>query len=267
MAEPYITLDGISSVTKGLRLVELTPFFFPARTYTRENVYGRISSIRQAEPVYGQGRWKITVAMEGEDKPDIVESIQALVPWMLNATRFASWHSPTKYYTGRIEGAPDFSMLSRRNGQLKFEFVCDPPCYNIARSIQAGWAPAYGLVADQIDNTNETCSAALTAAGALPSVTYAAFHPAALYFKITGTWTSLTIGGAVGMVLAWPAATEKTIYIDCDNQQVYYYSGGDMVSLMSYFSGDFPVLSTTGAMAVSGTSLNVIVRMLAIERG
>jgi len=205
--------------------------------------------------------------MEGADKPDIVESIQALVPWMLNATRLTSWHSPTKYYTGGIESGPDFNMLSRRNGQLKFEFVCDPPCYNLARSIQAGWAPAYGLVADQIDDMNETCSVSLTAAGALPSVTYTAFHPAALYFKITGTWTSLTIGGSLGMVLAWPAATTKTIYVDCDNQQVYYYNGGVLTSLMSYFSGDFPVLTSTGAIAVSGTAFSVTVRMLAIERG
>lgn len=268
MAEPYITLDGVSSITKGLRLVEAVPFIIPKRTYAREAIPGRLSGIRSATPTYSPTGWKIVLAREGADKSGTVNDLQLLTPWFLTATKLKTWHDTAKYYLGVVEGDDNFDMLSRRAAQIKIEFMCDPPCYHKVRSIQAGWEPVLtALIADQITDATETCSVMLATGGTFPSVTYAAAHPAALYIKITGTWTALTIGGASGLVLNWAAATEKTIYIDCEAQQVYYYSGGVLTSLVGYISGDFPVLTATAAIAITGTAFSIVARMLVIERG
>lgn len=268
MTEPYITLDGVSSVTKGLRLVEAVPFILPKRTYAREAIPGRLSGIRSAAPNYSPTGWKITLVRTGADKSSAVNDLQLLTPWFLTATKLKTWHDTTKYYLGVVDGDDNFDMLSRRDAQIKIDFLCDPPCYHKVRSIQAGWEPVLAsLIADQITDATETCSVTLSTSGALPSVTYAAAHPAALYFKITGTWTTLTIGGATGLVLNWAAGVSTSIYIDCENQQVYYYNGGVLTSLMGYISGDFPALTTTAAIAVNGTAFSIVARMLVIERG
>lgn len=56
-----------------------------------------------------------------------------------------------------------------------------------------------------------------------------------------------------------------SVYIDCVTGWVYHLLGGVLTSIP--YSGDFPVLASTGAIAVDGDDLNCTISMMAIERG
>jgi hypothetical protein len=212
----------------------------------------------QASPI------RLNFYMEGTGKDDCVNKYQAISGWLLNASELRLWYDSEKYYLGSVEGDPEFEMISICKARIGVDFMCNPPCWHKTRSKQSGWDPAAGTpIPEQITADTETVSR--INAGDLPSVTYAAAHPASLYFTITGTWDDLAIGGAAGLVIPFTTPQSMTLYIDCDAEVVYHKLGGVMTAVP--YSGDFPQLLKTGAIAVAGTNMAATTRLLVIERG
>lgn len=264
----YFLLDGISNMEKGMVLESAVPFILPKRSRNRETIPGRLSSLESQDWAYQPTGVKLGLAVQGADKAEVVQKLQAASPWLLGCTELRLWYAPDKYYLGAVEGELEFSMITRTYGRLSLEFLCNPPCWHKARSKLAGWEPLPGVpIPEQITSSTETASATIAGSGALPSVAYAAAFPAALYFAVTGTWDTLNLGGATGLILSWPTPQPMTVYADCEAQQVYHKMGGVMTSLMGYCSGDFPVLKDTSAISVTGQNLNAAVRLFVIERG
>jgi len=264
----YFLLDGVSNVDKGMVLESAIPFLLPKRSRNRETIPGRLASLEHADWSYQPTGIKLGLAVQGEDKAEVIQKLQAAAAWLLNGTELRLWYAPDKYYLGAIEGEFEFSMITRTYGRLSIEFLCNPPCWHQACSKQSGWEPLPGIpIPEQITAETETVSGVFIGPGSLPSINDSAAFPAALYFAATGTWDTLNLGGAAGLVLNWPTPQSMTVYIDCEAQQVYHKLGGVMTSLMGYVSGDFPVLDKTIALAIAGQNLNVVVRLFVIERG
>lgn len=264
----YFLLDGINNIDKGMVLESAVPFLLPKRSRSRETLPGRLASLEHADWSYQPTGIKLGLAVQGADKAEVVQKLQAASAWLLGGTELRLWYAPDKYYLGAVEGEFEFSMLTRTYGRLSVEFLCNPPCWHKARSKQQGWEPLPNIpIPEQITSVTETASGSFTASGALPSVSYTTAFPAALYFAVTGTWDTLNLGGAAGLVLNWPTPQPVTVYMDCEAQQVYHKLGGVMTNLMGYCSGDFPILDGTAALAIAGQNLNAAVRLFVIERG
>lgn len=264
----YFLLDGVSNADKGMVLESAIPFVLPKRSRNRETLPGRLASLEHADWSYQPTGIRLGLAVKGSDKAEVVQKLQAASPWLLNGTELRLWYAPNKYYLGAVEGEFEFTMLTRAYGLLTVEFLCNPPCWHKARSKQQGWEPLPGIpIPEQITASTETISGTFVTAGSLPPVSYSAVFPAALYFAVTGTWDTLNLGGASGLILNWPTPQLMTVYVDCEAQQVYHMLGGVMTNLMGYCSGDFPILEKTTAIAVAGQNLNTTVRLFVIERG
>ena len=258
----YITLDGVSSIDKGLRLVEAAPLILPARSRQREYLPGRIGSISASEFEYPAVAYKIRLALAGEGKADIVSQLSGLAGWMLSARRLAVWHDPDHYFTGAVEEAPAFTMLTRKTGQLEISFLCDPPCRQKAK-VAGGWIPeAFLPIPEQITAAVNTASGAGSAAFTLSGGAVSGALPPAAYLRITGTWQTLVLGGALTVTEAMAAAAD--LYVDCDAQEVYRLASG--VRTPVRYTGTFPD-PAGGSLTVDGTGFDVTARLLIIERG
>lgn len=260
---PYITLNGVSSLDKGLRLIAAETFVIPKRTRQRENVPGRLGSIASDVFEYPTRAIKLRLGGTNTDKAAVSQDLHAVADWLLSARMLTIWHSPEHYYLGAVEDDTGFSMLTRTTGQIEVDFLCDPPCRHKAK-VTGGFIPALNQpIPEQLSNTNMTAKAAAqTAAFSLSAGTVAGSLPPALYLKITGTWTSLTIGGSLSITEA--AATSTTIFIDCDAQEVYQLVAGARTPVR--FSGAFPALAS-GSLGVDGVGFSVDAHILVIERG
>jgi len=264
----YILLDGVSNVDKGIALESVVPFIIPKRSRTREPLPGRLSAPERLDWDYQPTAIKLGFIARCADKAAVVNAMQSAAAWLQAGSKLRLWYAPEKYYLGAVEGECEFSMLTRNHGRLSAEFLCNPPCWHRTLTKQAGWEPLPGTpVPEQISAATETASVSLTAPGSLPLIGYASAFPAALYLAVTGTWDTLNLGGAQGLVLNWKTPQAMTVYVDCEAQQVYHRLGGVMTSLMGYCSGDFPALTATSAIAIAGQNIDVTVRLLAIERG
>ena len=228
--DKYILLDGISNAEKGLKLSSISPFILPRRTRSREPRLGMLAAVESVYWQYQPTPIKVVLSVEGKDKADLINRLQFASAWILNAKELRTWYDLDKYYTGAAEGEIEFVMLSRTWGQISFDFFMQPPCWHVVRSRQSGWQPSPDTpTPEQITADTETVSR--TNAGDLPAINYEAAHPPALYFAITGTWTSLAIGGAAGLVIDWPSPQSMTLYIDCDTQAAYHKLGGVMTAV------------------------------------
>lgn len=260
---PYITFNGISSIDMGLRLVKAEPFVLPARNRQREYIPGRIGSIAASEFEWPAIGYKLQLGAAGADKGEVVRALHRIAHWALSARIMTVWHTPEHYYIGAIEGEAQFSMLTRRNGVLEIEFMCDPPCRHKAVGLAEPWTPSLSApIPEQITDTISSARAtARTDAFTLNAQVNSPLPPA-LYLAIEGTWTQLIIGGALTIT---EAATENaTIYIDFEAQEVYRVAAG--VGIPVRYKGDFPALSN-GNLSVDGLAYNVTAKLLIIERG
>ncbi len=335
---PYIKFNDIRSDALGLRLVSAEPFILPKRTRQREYIPGRLGSISSADFEMPAAGYRIRLAAMGTDKSAVINKMHSIASWALSARMMTVWHEPGYYYTGAVEGDSSFSMLSRRNGMIEIEFICDPPCRQRA-SIPAGmWFPELDKpIPEQLSDMASTDYAkAKTTAFTLRSAGLDNTLPPALHLALTGTWSSLQIGAS--FVIAGPSATmlpladkivvaanehgflvadvmnivewlagdyalvwenstthalkrllaltnvegqmtptwqditaeelvnERTLYIDCDAQEVYRLVSGTRTPVK--YSGDFPTLNEDGELGITGTGFNLSTAyLLVIERG
>lgn len=260
--KPYVTLNGVSSADLGLRLVAAEPFILPARTRRREVVPGRLRSIASHDFEMPPMGYRLRLAAEGSDKGAVVRSLHQVAGWLLGGRIMRVWHDPEHYYEGAVEGEADFSMLTRRNGQLTVTFLCDPPCRQKAL-VAGGFTPSLDLpIPEQISATVKTVELLnLTATATLDAGSVAGSLPPALHLRLTGSWSAMQLGG----LQITEGSGNTTLYIDCDVQEVYKLVTGTRTIVRH--RGEFPTL-TNGKLTISGSSLNLsAARLLVIERG
>lgn len=265
MTIPYITFNGVSSISKGLRLVETEPFILPRRERQHETIPGRIGGIASESFDMPAAGYRLRLAAAGADKADLVSLFHSVAAWVLAARTLTVWHEPAYYFTGAVEGDSDFSMLNRRHGTLELTFLCDPPCRQLAKVSAAAFIPSMDTpIPEQLTDTVKTVGAAnKVAAFNLDAGTIGGALPPALHLALTGTWTTLLIGGTLTITEAF--GSSGTLYIDGDNQEVYKLVSA--VRTPVSYSGDFPAL-TAGKLAVDGTDFSLsVARLLVIERG
>lgn len=259
---PYITLNGISSLDKGLRLLEASPFILPARTRQRETIPGRIGSISSAAFEMPAKGIRLSFSREGEGKADIINDLHNVASWALQGNVLTLWYSPAHYYTGSIEGNIDFSMLTKKHGRLDMEFIADPPCRHRAL-VSGGFIPSPELpIPEQISDVIKTAvTGNQNTAFDLDAGEVRGSLPPALYLKVTGSWTDLSIGS-----LAITESTENiSLYIDSVAQEAYKIVSGVRTNVKH--SGGFPAL-VSNKLSISGTSFSLsTARLLVIERG
>lgn len=259
---PFITLNGVSSLDKGLRLVEASPFILPARTRQRETIPGRLGSISSSDFEIPAKGMRILLAKEGDGKSDIISYMHEIAGWLMSARTLTLWYSPDHYYTGAVEGDADFSMLTKRHGQIEIEFMADPPCRHRAL-VTGGFIPSPALpIPEQISDTIKTAVATGQSSGfELDALNVKGTFPPALYLKFSGYWGTLNIGGLEII----ESSSNTTLYIDSITQEVYKMVGGVRTNVRHM--GDFPEL-TNNKLNVSGTDFNLsTARLLVIERG
>lgn len=258
---PFITLNGVSSLDKGLRLVEASPFILPARTRQRETIPGRLGSISSSDFEIPAKGMRILLAKEGDGKSDIISYMHEIAGWLMSARTLTLWYSPDHYYTGAVEGDADFSMLTKRHGQIEIEFIADPPCRHKAL-VSGGFTPSPTLpIPEQISETVKTAVAIDQNEAFELSAWDRGALPPALYMRITGHWETLGIGG-----LEVSESSEIiTLYVDCVAQEVYKMVGGTRTNVRH--TGTFPQLASN-KLSVTGTALSISsAYLLVIERG
>ena len=174
---------------------------------------------------------------------------------------------PKDYYVGRLKA---IEPVEETDKWVLFKAMLElnPSCPQRALSKQAGFVP--DLITpppEQITAATETCSKALTASGFLAEVPYKGTHAAALYLAITGTWTSLQVGGGTGLSIQWPRSVTTTVYIDCEAGQIYHIQDDQRLALSGVTAGDYPTLRDSDALAIGGEGIDLTARLLVVQRG
>lgn len=266
----YIKLDGVSNETKGIVLLDVD---LPdaERKRAETPLLDSMTALESEYWDYQPGDIPLLMAVTGDSFADLLNKYQDARRWIMPATCLELCDLPGYFFWGAVT---KIQKVDANQSWLKFKviFRANPSCTLHAISQQAGFIPgmeAGRRIPEQITAGITSCSGVFTSAGALPEVTNAGAYEAAMYLVVTGTWTTLAIGGADGLVLNWPAATTQTVYINCDLEYIYRLEAEQPVDLYGYTSGNFPRLTAPGtmAMAVAGTNINVTVRLLVIERG
>jgi len=268
MEMDHITLDGESNEGAGIVLLDVD---LPDITRNREvePQKGRLEAIEDEDWEQKPQEIPMVMAVVGESQTDLTSRYMAARRWLLRGgaiRRLSMSELPGYHFKGVITKVTKSEVTDK---WIKFTvtFRANPSCPLRVLTQQPGFIPAFDTpVPEQITAENATCSGTFSEPGFLPEVEYEGIHEAELYIVATGSWTTLSIGGAEGLTINWEA-DNKTVYIDCEHQKIYYLDAGQIVRLDSVTTGDFPAVKDTFAMMVGGTGLNVTVRLLAIERG
>lgn len=261
---PYAELNGVSSLNKGLRLEKAELFVLPARSRERLTLPGRLISLEDDEFSTRPENIRLTFGAMDTAYPEAYARLSNAAEWLLSARTLRLWIAPDRYYTGAVEGSAEMHRIARRHAGVTVSFLCNPPCRQKAIvPAQPLWMPADTLpIPEQITASIQSTSKALTAAGALPAVSAARALPPALYLMIEGSWTTLTIGGTLNITQALSGAT---IFVDCEAEECYRIVSGKRTNVSH--NGDYPKLPANGALAISGTAMNITARLLVVERG
>lgn len=261
----YIEINGISSLSFGLGLLNADLSLLPARRKERESLYGAIRALEGEDYLYSGGTLSVTLAARGTNKATVMAAFDNAAGWLSGGRFLRLWSRPDYFFEGSFEGSQALKMLAKGIGEMTFDFALNPGCAQRGVGLPLGWVPALNTpVPEQTNDTVCTVKKAFTAPGALPSAgdELNAVLPPALYLAITGTWKTLTIGGALTITEAFAAS--GTVYIDGDRQQVYRLVDGVRHNVKH--NGDFPLLPNDGILPVGGTDMNITARMLVIER-
>lgn len=256
----YIKLDGVSSETKGIYVLDWQLPLSPKRNRQTETISGRITSIEFSETLPPDDVI-LTLAIVGDSQAQIRSTFRTVSSWLWHGTRLEISDMPGCYYTGYMARITEGDVTDAYM-TVKATFTANPPYIQHACSKQSGFIPSDASpIQEQITSSTETASKAFTSSGRLPIMTDAGMDKPALYFAVTGTWTQLSIGD---LVITEAMSSQTTVYIDCELQVVYRISAGARVAVA--YSGDFPANDAQG-IQVGGTAFSATVRALMIERG
>ena len=261
----YIELNGISSLSFGLGLLNADLSLLPMRRKERETLYGSIRALEGEEYLYPGATISVTLAAQGEDKAAVMAAFHRAAGWLSTARFMRLWSYPDYYYEGSFEGANSLNMIAKGIGSMELDFTLNPGCAQRAVGLRSGWVPTTDLpLPEQISDTIKTIEGKFTKAGSLASSgqDLSSVYPPAIYLCISGTWTHLVIGGT--LEINEPAQSATTLYIDADRQQVYTIADGLRRNVKH--SGEFPSLAKDGTLDIAGESMNITAKMLVIER-
>jgi hypothetical protein len=267
MEMDYIKLDGVSNATKGIVLLDVDlPDTDRKRAETP--LLDSMTALESEYWDYQPGDIPILMAVTGSGFADLLDKYQDARRWITPARRLEFCDLPGYYFWGSVT---KIQKVDTNESWIKFKvtFRANPSCTLRALSQQSGFIPSLDTrIPEQITAANATCSGSFSAPGILPEVPYAGAYEAAMYMVVTGTWTTLAIGGAAGFTINWAAATSKTVYINCELEEIYYLDAGQMVDLRGVTSPPtFPRMTKPMGLLVGGTNTNMTVRLLVIERG
>lgn len=289
----WIEIGGVRSDAVGTGVIVLKYSLPPMAGLTRERtqIPGRLAALVSDYAQPEAMEISVELAVTGTSLADAWARYDALgvvrwlggiaLPWpqrQLTApaqmdVQAGAWNTvlrldarPNHYYVGALTGIDSTEEVDGWL-RIKAQYTINPPCGQRARSKQVGYIPALTLPPpEQITAETETCSVALAANGWMPDIAYEGLHAAALYLCITGTWTRLQVGGVTGLTLEWPRATATTVYIDCEAEQCYYIQDDERISLSSVMSGDYPTLRESGGVAIGGDGIDIVARLLVVDR-
>lgn len=251
----WIELDGVRSTTfTGVIVTDVTPFLLAKKKATRTTVSGRLGQVDNGEPTVETAEMSFTLAVIGTSRTDAISKARALSKW-LNGTKLRTYLEPEKYCTGMCESEITASKQNIRVLQVACKFTANPGC------MYKGFDPAMtSPIPEQITAQNCTTSGSFTSSGRLTAMTDNGTYSPALHFKVTGTWTQLSIGD---LVITQAFTASDPVYIDCENQVIYHYDGASKASVA--ISGSFPTNDAQG-IQIGGTSIDVTVLAVLIER-
>ena len=263
MMGAWIELNGVSSESFGYVTVqEITPFLLAQRRVSRAEVSGKMGGVEQGEPTFGEGEISVRLLVRGADRPEAMARANALTKWLAGGTKLRLWFDAGRYCLGRILDGVSAERVGMKLVRLSFRFTASPPCFMKVRSALSTWEPdGISPIPEQITGQTATCAGAFTAPGRLPVMTDGGAFTPLLYFALTGTWTTISVGS---LVITQAYATAHTVYVDCDAEVVYTLDAGQRVNVPA--AGAFPVFDASGIM-VGGTNIDATVRALLIERG
>lgn len=258
-----ITLDGISSASKGVRVIDWSIPLSARRERQTETLPGRLTSLKSEYATQAPADVTLTLAIVADGQAAALAAYLSAARWLWRGTRLELSVMPSYWYDGETTQI-EIKELCDAYMTFGVTFSANPPYALRAQSKQTGFIPSSDApIPEQITADTETCGVTLTASGSLPAVTLSGMETPAMYLCATGTWDALTIGS---LTIAHAASTSMTVYIDCEAQEVYTIAAGVRASLMGDVSGDFPTL-VSSQVTVGGTNLSATVRLLAVERG
>lgn len=259
----WIELNGVSSESFGyVTTQEITPFLLAQRHVSRAAVSGKMGGVAQGEPTFDEGMVGVKLLVRGTDRAETMARANALNRWLSGGTKLRLWFDPGRYCLGRILDGVSAERVGTKLVRLSFRFTASPPCFMRVKSALTAWEPKDDLpIPEQITARTATCSGAFTAPGRLPEMTDGGAFSPLLYFVLTGTWTTVSVGS---LVVTQAYAASHTVYIDCDAETVYTIDAGQRVNVPA--SGAFPVFDASG-IQIGGTGIDLTARALMIERG
>lgn len=262
--DDYIKLDGISSHEKCVYLVDWTLPLSGKRDRQTEVLPGRLTALESEYAQQQPTDVTLTLAVVADGQQALLAAYRTAARWLWKSTQLELSILPGCWYEGEIT-ALTVGELTDAYMTFSAVFRANPPYLMHAQSQTPGFIPSGETpIAEQITAETQTCSGAFTASGTLPTVTLTGMEEPALYMMLAGTWDALSVGQ---LTITQAAAQATSLYIDCENQQVYTITSGSRVTWMGSVSGDFPRLESGVALSVGGTNINVTARALVIERG
>ena len=266
----WIALDGIKSTSiTGLAVLTYTPPLLAARSRAETVLAGRLTARTQRDWQREPADLDITLALVGESMQAMLALWQTRVlPWIYDAARLELDTMPGYFFRGAMT---EVAIEEQTDAWLRARavFRCNPPLPLRLRSGQAGWMPTADTpIPQQITSQTATASGSFSAPGflAIPGGV-GGRECAETYLAVTGTWTTLQLGASFSVQKK--ADTPTTMYIDCENAQVWQLTeDGVEINMMGVTTGDLPELRPGAAsLQVGGQGLQVTVKALIIERG
>lgn len=261
-----VVVNGVSSNTvTGLAVLSVGLPLLQNIEYDLATVPGALISVRSSTGQVKPVEIPIEVAVIGANTEQVRTRWKAAARFFANGRLLQVPDAPGDYYVGYVKG---IKLGDEKTTWLKgtVTFVANPPC--ACRSLGSGLIPALDTpIPEQLTNSNATCIKNFTAAGSMPSVSENGAYPPAVHLAVAGSFTRLVLGGAGGITIDYQAIAD-TVYVDTERMTVYRKNNGSRISLSGQTSGSFEaVAAQAGALPVSGTGLNIAVRMLVTEHG
>ena len=261
-----IIVNGVSSDTiAGLCVLAVNVPLLQTREYDLAQIPGALTSVRSGAGQVKPVEIPIEVAIVGVNTEQIRARWKAAARFFAGGKLLQIPDMPGIYYLGYVKGIkPGEEKTTWQKGTVTF--VANPPC--ACRSLESELIPALDTpIPEQLTDSNVTCKKSFTSAGTMPTVNEEGVYLPAVYLAITGSFTRLVLGGTDGITIDYDAVS-TTIYVDTERMTVYRKNGGSRVSMSGQTSGNYDaVAAQAGALPITGTGLDVTVRMLVTERG
>lgn len=228
MPNHYITFNGITSTSVGVKAVEYyPPLNRPRRKFSKQEVPGRtgdIIAMQDAWEDYEQQYEIYAGTGASGNAPTVYKDIMAWLHGANGYARLEDTYDTSVYRMAYFAGPTDVENVLNRFGKATITFVCKGK-----RWLKSG----------------ETATTISTSGGTISNPTSFAAEPSIKLYGTSGTAT-VTVGGT----LVTLPEMENGLVLDCEQMTVTDYNGDPSNSSMAL--GQFPKL-TAGTNSISWT--------------